>query len=334
MVLLTTPKLEDSLGGATQLCCLWLNTYKINYGGITMSNPNRREFIQKSALVSGGLAVGGSTAPSQGAKPVRVSAKKRALLKLGLMSYNLARNWDIATIIKNCTEAKFMHVELRTTHAHKVEVNLSKQQRQEVRKRFEDSPLEAISLASGFSYHHADPAKLRQNIEGTKEYTKLAHDLGALGIRVFPNVLNVKGVSVEKTLEQIGRSLREVGEFAANLGVQIRCCNHGRGTNRIPVMRKIFDYANSPHVYLNWNCDGTDVEAPGFESNFNLVKDKIRNLHMHSLYNEKYPYRRLFQLLRENKFTGYCDAEIAESTEPVRLMKYYRALFLAFQDAL
>ena len=27
MVLLTTPKLEDSLGGASQLCCLWLNTY-------------------------------------------------------------------------------------------------------------------------------------------------------------------------------------------------------------------------------------------------------------------------------------------------------------------
>jgi len=299
-----------------------------------MSNPNRREFIKQSALVSGGMVVGGAATESQGAGAVRVTTKKKPLLKLGLMSYNLARNWDIATIIKNCTEAKFMHVELRTTHAHKVEVNLNKQQRQEVRKRFADSPLEAISLASGFSYQHADPAKLRQNIEGTKEYTKLAHDIGALGIRVFPNALSDKGISVEKTLEQIGHSLREVGEYAANLGVQIRCCNHGRGTNRITVMRKIFDYADSPHVYLNWNCDGTDVQKPGFEANFNLVKDKIRNLHMHSLYNEKYPYRRLFQLLRENHFTGYCDAEIAESKEPVRLMKYYRALFLAFQDAL
>jgi len=299
-----------------------------------MSNPNRRDFIKQSALVSGGMAVGGTAAESKGAGAVRVSAKKKPLLKLGLMSYNLARNWDIATIIKNCTEAKFMHVELRTTHAHKVEVNLTKQQRKDVRKRFEDSSLEAISLASGFSYHHADPAKLRQNIEGTKEYTILAHDLGAMGIRVFPNATSDKGVSVEKTLEQIGRSLREVGEFAANLGIQIRCCNHGRGTNRITVMRKIFDYADSPHVYLNWNCDGTDVEEPGFDANFNLVKDRIRNLHMHSLYNEKYPYRRLFQLLRENNFSGYCDAEIAESKEPVRLMKYYRALFLAFQDAL
>lgn len=159
-----------------------------------MKPTNRREFIQTTALLSGGLAVGGTGRERQGAKPVKESAKKKPLLKLGLMSYNLARNWDIETIIKNCTEAKFMHVELRTTHAHKVEANLTKQQRQEVRKRFEDSPLEAISLASGFSYHHADPAKLRQNIEGTKEYTKLAHDIGALGIRVFPNATSDKGV--------------------------------------------------------------------------------------------------------------------------------------------
>ncbi len=299
-----------------------------------MNRTNRREFIKTTALLSGGLAAGGSASLGQGAKPVRISATKKPLLKLGLMSYNLARNWDIETIIKNCTEAKFMHVELRTTHAHKVEVNLTKQQREEVRKRFADSPLEAISLASGFSYHHADPAKLRQNIEGTKEYTKLAHDIGALGIRVFPNATSDKGVSMEKTLEQIGKAVRECAEFARDYGVEIRLANHGHGTNRVKITRKILDYADSPHVTVNWNCDPTDIEAPGFESNFNLVKDRIRNIHLHDMYNEKYPYRKLFQLLRENNYQRYCDAEIAESKEPVRLMKYYRALFLALQDAL
>jgi sugar phosphate isomerase/epimerase len=299
-----------------------------------MSNLNRRDFFKKSTLLSGVLAVGAAAAESQGGKAVKVSAAKKPLLKLGLMSYNLARNWDIETIIKNCTEAKFQHVELRTTHAHKVEVNLSKAQRKEVRKRFEDSALEAISLASGFSYHHADSARLRENIEGTKEYTRLAHDIGALGIRVFPNAVSDKGVSVEKTLEQIGKAVRECAEFAKDYGVEIRLSNHGRGTNRVQVIRKILDYADSPDVYVNWNCDGSDIEAPGFESNFNLVKDRIRNLHMHELYNERYPYRKLFQLLRENDYKRYCDAEIGESKEPVRLMKYYRGLFLALQDAL
>ena len=46
-------------------------------------------------------------------------------LKIGLMTYLLGKDWDINTIIQNCSEAKFEHVELRTTHAHGVEVSLS-----------------------------------------------------------------------------------------------------------------------------------------------------------------------------------------------------------------
>ena len=54
---------------------------------------------------------------------------------------------------------------------------------------------------------------------------------------------------------------------------------------------------------------------------------------MHELC-ENYPYRRLFELLRQAGYTGYCDAEIDGSKEPIRLMKYYRATFLALQDAI
>ncbi|MGC9327030.1 MAG: sugar phosphate isomerase/epimerase, partial [Candidatus Hinthialibacter sp.] len=85
---------------------------------------------------------------------------------------------------------------------------------------------------------------------------------------------------------------------------------------------------------VNWNCDGTDVEEPGLEANFNLVKDRIRNIHLHDLWNEKYPYRRLFQLLKKTGYQGYCDAEVGPSCEPVKFMTYYRALFLALQNAL
>jgi tRNA/tmRNA/rRNA uracil-C5-methylase (TrmA/RlmC/RlmD family) len=57
-------------------------------------------------------------------------------MKLGTVTYNLAMDWDIPTIIQNCTEAKFEGVELRTTHKHGVEVTLTKEQRAEVKKRF------------------------------------------------------------------------------------------------------------------------------------------------------------------------------------------------------
>ena len=43
-------------------------------------------------------------------------------MKLGLVTYNMAKDWDVPTIIKNCQDTGFEGVELRTTHAHKVEV--------------------------------------------------------------------------------------------------------------------------------------------------------------------------------------------------------------------
>lgn len=89
-------------------------------------------------------------------------------------------------------------------------MSLNKQQRIEVKKRFEDSPLEAISLASIFSYHHADQHVLKKQIEGTKEYFRLAADVGAQGIRVVPNALP-DCMDPEKTMEQIGKSVAEVG---------------------------------------------------------------------------------------------------------------------------
>lgn len=294
------------------------------------SNPSRRKFIQSTAL---GVAAVGAGIPivSSGNEAI-VQKKKNPPLKLGLMTWTLGKDWDIETIIKNCSEAGWVHAELRTTHKHGVEVSLSNQERQEVRKRFEDSPLEAISLASAFRYHHTDPMELRKDINGTKEYLQLAADVGAIGIRVFPNEFP-EGVPREKTMEQIGKSLAEVGEFGHNLGVDVRVCVHGKETDYIPVIKKILDYSESEHVYVNWNCSMNDITGQGLKKNFEMVKDRIRGVHLHELYNE-YPYREFFKMLRNSGYTGYCNAEIDQSCEPIRLMHYYRGLFLALQDEL
>ena len=200
-----------------------------------------------------------------------------------------------------------------------------------VRQRFEDAGIK-LSLASGFAYHHSDSAKLKENIEGTKEYTLLARDLGAIGIRVFPNALsNEAGESEDQIIERIGLAAAEVATFGADHGVEIRLANHGRGTNRVSVVKRILDAANCPHLFVNWNCDRTDMESPGLEAHFHLVKDRIRNIHLHDL-TDDYPYRQLFRCCQASGYAGYCDAEVSASLEPVRFMKYYRALFLALQN--
>ncbi|MBM3833597.1 MAG: sugar phosphate isomerase/epimerase [Verrucomicrobia bacterium] len=251
-------------------------------------------------------------------------------MRLGTVTYNLAKDWDVAAIIKNCEETRFEGVELRTTHAHGVEVSLTKAQRQEVRKRFGDSKVELMGLGSAFDYHTPDQSKLRRDIEATKEYMVLAHDVGASGVKVRPNGLP-KEVPVEKTLEQIGRSLRELGEFGQSYGVEIRLEVHGTGTSLLPNIRTIMDVAGHKGVGVTWNSNDTDLAGKGFDHNFDLVKEKILCVHMRDLFLEEYPFRKLFARLNEIDFKGFCLAEIPPSNDPVRVMKYYRALWLAYQ---
>ncbi len=294
---------------------------------------SRRRFLQNSAIAGTAAVFSNLNLPEKQVQEHGIIINNNPL-KIGLMTYLLGRDWDIETIIKNCSETGFQSVELRTTHAHGVEVTLTPAQRAVVKQRFKDSPLETINLASAFQYHSPDPAELKRNIEGTKEYVLLARDVGATGIRVFPNAFN-EGISKEKTMEQIGHALAEVGDFAAGYNVEIRVCVHGQGTAYASVIRKILDYSGSPNVFVNWNCVESDPRGEGLEHNFNLLKDRIRGVHMHDLHDQSYPYRLLFKLLSESGYKGYCNAEIERvSCEPVEYMKCYKGLFLALQNAI
>ena len=55
---------------------------------------------------------------------------------------------------------------------------------------------------------------------------------------------------------------------------------------------------------------------------------------MRDLYLDEYPFRKLLAGLSESGFQGYCLAEIPESQDPVRVLKYFRSLWLAYQNLL
>ena len=252
-------------------------------------------------------------------------------MKLGLVTYNMAKEWDVSTIIERCEATGFQGVELRTTHAHNVEVDLSAAERRNVRNQFEDSAIELAGLGSAFEFHSPDSEELRQNVEGTKAYSQLASDVGAPGVKVRPNGLPDE-VPEQTTLEQIGLALRECGEFAKNLGVQIRLEVHGRQTSHLPHVRTIMEIADHDNVSVCWNSNPGEVVDGSVKSNFDLVKDWIRLVHINELHRIEYPWRELFSLLKKAKYDGYCLAEIPGSSDPERVMNYYRALWTVLRE--
>jgi sugar phosphate isomerase/epimerase len=283
----------------------------------------RRDFLSTVAALPAVAAI-------QPAQNTRQSAA-RAPLKLGTVTYLIAKDWDVPAIIKNLTEVGMDGVELRTTHKHGVEIALPPAARAEVRKQFDNSTVKIGGLGTTCEYHAADPAVVRKNIDETKEWVKLARDLGAPSVKVRPNGLTA-GVPEEKTLEQIGKALAECGAFAQQNGIKIQLEVHGTETSRVPRIRKILDYGgNHPAVRVCWNSNQTDLLDGGFDANFRLVRDQIGQIHMRDLSLEEYPWRQLVSSLVDMKFDGYCFAEIPESQDPVRVLKYFRGMFRAYQ---
>ncbi|MCR9084738.1 MAG: sugar phosphate isomerase/epimerase [Cyclobacteriaceae bacterium] len=234
-----------------------------------------------------------------------LSAEKRSKMRFGLVTYEWGKDWDLPTLISNCEKTGVLGVELRTQHAHGVESSLSKAQREEVKKRFTDSPVTCLGYGSNYEYHSPDPEKLKQNIEGTKAYIQLCHDIGATGIKVKPNYLPPE-IPREKTISQIAASFNEVGKFAQDYGQEIRVEVHGQYTQELPVMKAIFDQVTEPNVKICWNCNEEDLLSPGLEANFHSVKKWFGDtVHVREFNVGNYPYPDLFRLFKEMDYEGW-----------------------------
>ncbi len=248
-------------------------------------------------------------------------------MKLGMVTYLWGAEWDLPTLLKNCELTGFAGVELRSTHKHGVEIALNEAEREEVRKRFEDSPVVCVGLGSACEYHSPDPAVVRKNIEETKAFVELAHDVGATGVKVRPNGFN-PGEGEAVTIERIGKALRECGEFAEGFGQQIRLEVHGRGTQEPAVMRRILEIADHAAVKACWNSNPAEVIDGSVSAGFALLKDHLSDvIHIHDLFDPHYPYRELFALLRWVEYSGWCLSECPKTDDPIRVMNYYRALW-------
>lgn len=290
-----------------------------------MNDQGRRTFLRSTLTAAGTLAMADALTPL--AQTKLNPALGGGGFKLGIVTYNLAQDWDVPTIIKNCEQTGFEAVELRTTHKHGVEPTIGKEQRAEVKRRFAESKVRLLSLGTVCEYHSPDDAVVHRNIEETKRFAELARDVGALGVKVRPNGLP-KEVPEEKTLAQIGRALAECGRAAADLGVEIWLEVHGRDTAVPRRVRQVMEAADHASVGVCWNSNPEDVEDGSVARNFELLRPWLRSAHINELWKPSYPWRELFGLMKQAGYNRYCLAEVPETSDPVRLMHYYRALWI------
>lgn len=253
-------------------------------------------------------------------------------MKLALLTYNIARHWDLAALLSKAGETGFEAVELRTDrdHAHGVEVSLSQEERAQVRRQVQASGVALCGLSSGCKYDAVEEDELRQHIDHTKALIQLCADVGAPGLKVFGNNFHEDaGLSRDTTMCQVADALRECARFAQPLGVEVRFEMHG-DFNPWKYCVRVVELAAEANLSLIYNCDGGDVAEGSIAEVWHHVAPYVRHVHLHDLYDPHFPYRELFHLLREAGYTGCTSAELPDSPDPERVLHYYRALWEAY----
>jgi sugar phosphate isomerase/epimerase len=285
---------------------------------MNQSKTNRRIFIRDLSLLTGAVLANGFV----------FSGARSPKMKLVLVTYQWGRDWDIPTLIKNCAMSQVLGVELRTEHAHGVGPTISADKRVEVKKMFADSPVEIVGMGTNQQYDFVEKDKLKKSIDETKEWIKLSKDVGGSGVKVKPNGFH-EGVPREKTIEQIGKALNEVGKFAGDYGQKIRLEVHGNETQELPNIKAIMDVADSKNVYVCWNSNPEDLIGDGLESNFNLVKGRLGDtVHVREFNVGDYPYPDLMKLFVKMNYEGWILLECrTEPADRVAAMKEQYELF-------
>jgi sugar phosphate isomerase/epimerase len=258
----------------------------------------RRSFLSYSTGAAAAAALAGPLAESLFAQ------KPGSNIGYGLVTYMWGADWDLPTLLANCEKAGAAGVELRTTHAHGVEPTLNDKQREEVRKRFAGSRVTLVGLGSNERFDSPDPAKVKAAIAASKDFIRLSHDIGGSGVKVKPDSFQ-KDVPKEKTIEQIGKALNELGEYAAGFGQQVRLEVHG-GCAEPPVIKAIMDVATDPNVAVCWNSNAQDLQGDGLEANFKLVRKRFgATCHVRELDSKDYPFPKLIELLVKSDYEGW-----------------------------
>lgn len=250
-------------------------------------------------------------------------------MKLALLTFNAVRALPLPEVLKLARAHGFAAVELRCQlgHGHGVELGLGAAERAAVRDAFDDANLDIAGLTISNRFEYPEPAQRRASIDEAKRYLDLAGDLDAHRVRVFGNDMPA-GVPRAQVIGQVAEALRELGEHADELGLEINLEMHGQFNWWRYALRAV-QAAEHAAVGIVYNCDRRDLVGGSIRPTLSSVLEWVNHVHLHELSDPRYPYQELFAELDAWGYQGYLSAEIEETGEPDRLLGYYAALYRA-----
>jgi sugar phosphate isomerase/epimerase len=254
-------------------------------------------------------------------------------MKLSLLTYQMARSWELAKIIEVAKAGGFAGIEFRVAagHRHGVELETTSAQRRAIRNQVQDAYLAVAALGTGSRFDTPDAGQRLEVVEQTKRYIELAAEVGSGRIRVFGNDMPKGEAAPDRAdvLRYVGEALHDLGTFAEPFGVDVLLEMHGQ-FNYWGFARKAVENAAHARIGLVYNCDRRDLVGRSVAATYSEVRQLVRHVHMHHL-TDGFPYAELFRLLVRDGYTGYLSSEVEQEVpSPEEYLHLYATLSRAW----
>jgi sugar phosphate isomerase/epimerase len=211
-----------------------------------MTQLTRRQFIQNSAMAAA-------------AWPIFATAAATKSLPIGFSTLGCP-GWDWAKILSFAQQNGFASVELRGlqgTMDLPSRPEFSPGRVAESKKEVAAHGLHISCVSSSAEMHYTDPKKHEEQLADARRFIDLANALGVPYVRVFGNKIDGPR---DQALQNVAKSLRELGDYAGPKHVTVLIESHGDFTDS-PTLRAILEQANSKHVGLLWDAHHTYVDG-------------------------------------------------------------------------
>ncbi len=251
-------------------------------------------------------------------------------MHLGLMAYQLAKEWDAETTARMCKEGKMESFEFfaHPDYKQKISLDMPASEAKKIRKSFGDNGVAIAGLAITERYDWPNIAQVKEAVARTKQYVLLAVDMGAPRLRVLGDQLHPTEPKAW-TISRVSNALTELVHYSAGLGVDMAFEMHNGFANwddAVEVVKRV----NHPRCYLVHNSQPQNTPPEDFDRVFEIIRPYIGHVHLHDLLDAKFPYKKFLRKLRDSNYEGTCSLELNPSADPIRVLHLTRAVFEEF----
>ncbi|HVW16413.1 MAG TPA: sugar phosphate isomerase/epimerase family protein [Mucilaginibacter sp.] len=299
-----------------------------------MKQIDRRQFVKSSLILA-----------SSAMLPFNMrSAGSKALLSFSTLG---CPDWDFGQIVDFAATHDYQGIELRGIKRQLDLFQCAEFKDAAARKitlrAMNDKGLKFSDLGSSASLHFPDGAERTKNLDETRRFIDLAHEIECPFIRVFPNEFP-KGQEKEATLDLMSAGLLTLAKYSEGSGVSVLIESHG-DLIRSEDLEQVLESAEHKQAGMIWDVVNmwSITQEPVAEV-FERLKKYIRHTHIKDAIvagkNVNYvllgkgnvPIFEAIDLLVKNNYNGYYSFEWEKLWHPelpapeLALADYSRAM--------